>query len=212
MEPPVAKPFVSVQSYLVSEHAALDRHEYVRGRVIVKPPDSHEHDHILGNLLFNLHGALEGSPCAVKSSNMRLCMEPAAVYAFADLSVVCGPPHFDPVDEPRTTLLNPRVVLEIASELTAADDYGKRFHRYMSLASMEEYVVVDESEAAARSYLRQPNGSWSVTFFDDMQATLRLRCIGVELPLAEVYAGVTFRPEEGDPRMDTKKHESEEVG
>ena len=49
-----------------------------------------------------------------------------------------------------------------------------------------------EDEAVIKHYVRQADGSWGLISFVDLTATLEFTSVPVRIPLADVYAGVTF--------------------
>lgn len=55
---------------------------------------------------------------------------------------------------------------------------------------MREYVLVDQEIARIDIYHRRDDGAWAVDAAVGVGGTVRLRSLGIDLPLAEVYAGV----------------------
>jgi len=63
------------------------------------------------------------------------------------------------------------------------------------LASFEEYLLVSQRRPRVEPFYRNPDGQWMIgTIVDGLDAVLRVRCLGIELPLAQIYTGVTFPP------------------
>ncbi|MGI4748981.1 MAG: hypothetical protein ACRYGI_18320 [Janthinobacterium lividum] len=65
---------------------------------------------------------------------------------------------------------------------------------------MQEIVEIYQDEMAAHIYRRETYETWSFTAIDGAGATLGLRSIGLEIPLAEIYEfallaqAASFRP------------------
>jgi Uma2 family endonuclease len=95
---------------------------------------------------------------------------------------------------------NPRVVVEVLSRSTESYDRSGKFNRYRELNSFEEYVLIAQDEPLVETFFRQPDGTWLFTPRAGRDAAATLRSLGVELRLADVYAGVEFPPEPGDGR------------
>ena len=99
---------------------------------------------------------------------------------------------YDPPDR-ATTLVNPQIVVEVLSPVTASADVGEKFEDYMRIASLREYVLVAQDRPWARSFTRGPDGLWGIgPLVEGLDATLAFRSLSVEVPLAEVYAKVRF--------------------
>jgi Uma2 family endonuclease len=81
-------------------------------------------------------------------------------------------------------------VIEVLSPSTEATDRTDKFDFYLGCPSLEEYVMVSQNRAKVQTVFRQPDGTWSLAFFEGISAIARLRSLGVDLPLAEVYAKV----------------------
>ena len=92
------------------------------------------------------------------------------------------------------TILNPALIIEVLSDSTEAYDRGAKFRSYKGVASLREYVLVSQHAAIIETLLRQPDGTWSHDMADGMDATARLRSLGVDLPLSEVYRDVPLPP------------------
>ncbi len=108
--------------------------------------------------------------------------------------VVCGESHF-PNDGRRDTLLNPTVIIEVLSPSTEAYDRGAKFAHYQRLESLREYVLIAQDQFRVEHFARRleagPN-EWLLTVATGLDARITLPALGVELPLAEIYAGVRF--------------------
>ena len=90
------------------------------------------------------------------------------------------------------SLLNPKVIVEVLSESTEAYDRGAKFAQYRTIPSLEEYVLVSQTEPQIERYLRQPDGGWMLTDFVGLEAEFRFATVPAAVALAEVYRDVTF--------------------
>jgi Uma2 family endonuclease len=125
---------------------------------------------------------------------MRVRVADSGLYAYPDLAVVCGNPEFLTPSE--TTLLNPVVIVEVLSPSTEAYDRGKKFHCYESLPSLKHYVLVSSESALIDALTRGASGNWDLRTYRGPDGNLDLPAIGVTIPIAEIYANVTFDPPE----------------
>jgi Uma2 family endonuclease len=177
------------EEYLAVEREAEHRNEYYNGFVYPVSRSTYEHVVITGNLAFALRSSL-GKSGTVATSDLRVRASAEGLYTYPDLVVVCGEPKF--ADELRDTLLNPIVVVEVFSPATEARDRGFRFARYRTIESLQEYVLVSQTEARVETFLRQAEGTWLLTETTGLEATCRVESIACTLQLRDVYEKVAF--------------------
>jgi Uma2 family endonuclease len=197
---PVEKRRYTIAEYLEMELHAAERHEYHDGEILAMSGGSDTHSFIIANVIREFGNALKGHPCSVADGNLRVRNRREARYAYPDASVICDDPEYDPQDLNRHTLLNPRVIVEVLSPSTEAYDRGDKFQYYQGIESLEEYVLIAQERPAAQTFLRQPDGTWSLKGFLGVDATLHLRCLPIAIPLSEIYYRVAF-PERPAPPM-----------
>ncbi len=202
MESRSGKPGLStIDEYLQMEAGAKQRNEYRDGRIIPKAGGSPEHSLIIANVIGELGNRLKGKPCRVYDSNLRIRVPRTPLYTYPDVSVICGQMQFDPEDAGRTTATNPRLIVEVLSAATEADDRGEKFRRYLSLASLEEYVLVSQVRPLVETFTRQGDGSWRFATASGLEDRATLTSVEAQLPLLEIYTGVQFPPEDERPRV-----------
>jgi len=188
---PATKHVITVEEYLRAEALSDIRHEFHDGEVLAMSGGTYDHSVIIANLIRQLGNRLEGKPCRVLESNLRVRVTPGN-YVYPDASIVCGPPQFDPQDPNRTTILNPRVVIEVLSESTEGYDRGDKFTQYREIAGLEEYVLVSQGRPLIETFVRQPESGWLMLPTSGIDAIAVIRSLKIELPLRAVYADVTF--------------------
>lgn len=190
---------MTVEEYLRLEVTADVRHEFRDGVAVAMSGGTYTHSLIITNLVGELRSRLKGKGCTALESNMRVRIPRRAKYCYPDVPVVSGSPEFDPAAPPETTILNPRLIVEVLSDSTEAFDRGAKFTDYREIESLREYVLVSQHAAQVEVYLRQDDGTWRFQPSAGLGATARLQSIGVDLPLDEIYAGVTFPPPAPEP-------------
>jgi Uma2 family endonuclease len=191
MGPPTQINKYTIQEYLEMEEKAVDKHEFHDGEILMMSGGTLRHSRIVMNTGATLHALLKGKPCFALDSNMRVRISDRWHYVYPDISVVCGAPIFDPDDAKKTTIINPRVVIEVLSESTELYDRGGKFDFYRQIPSLEEYVLVSQSQPMVETYLRQPKDStWLFSPFKGPTATLR--SLQISMPFAEIYDGIDF--------------------
>ena len=139
MEPPAKTPQFSAEDYLAWEPTQLDRHEFVDGDVFAMAGAEDRHVTVAGNIYMALRQHLSGSPCRTYMSDMRLQVAAANSYFYPDVLVTCS--ALDLASPLVKT--EPKLIVEVLSPSTAAFDRGHKFSHYRSLASLEEYALID---------------------------------------------------------------------
>ena len=184
----------TVAEYLAMEAASEDRHEFRDGDVLDMAGAVTTHVRIARNMTRRLDERLEGSGCEVLGSDQRVRADRTR-YCYPDLTIACTPLIYDPPDG-EVVLTNPRVVIEILSPSTELADRGEKFTRYRNLASLQEYLLVAQDRPQVEPFYRQADGTWAIgRIVAGLDAAVAFRSLpGVELTLAQVYAGVTFPP------------------
>jgi len=184
------KPRLTPEEYLVRERLAESKSEYYQGEVFAMAGTSRKHNLIVANLVFSLMASLRQRDCEVYPSDMRLLVSDTGLYTYPDVMVVCGEPiladaHFD-------ILTNPLLIIEVLSESTKDYDRGGKFHQYMRLPSLQEYLTVSQTEKMIDQRVRQADDSWVVREVVPANGTVRLACLGIEVAFADVYDKIKF--------------------
>ena len=103
--------------YLAIERAAAHRSEYLDGRIVAMSGGSRNHSLIAAQLIRLLGNQMDGRPCEVHGSDMRVKVADQGLYTYPVVTAVCGEPQFE--DAHGDTLLNPAVIFEVLSHRTA---------------------------------------------------------------------------------------------
>jgi Uma2 family endonuclease len=151
-------PYYTPQQYLEIERAAPSKSEYLDGAIYAMAGASEQHNLIVANLVGELRAGLKGRPCRTYPSDMKVEVGPKGLFAYPDVSVVCGQPRFH--DEVRDMLLNPKLIVEVLSPSTEAYDRGAKFAQYRKIASLTDFLLVSADNVHVEHFARQPNGQW----------------------------------------------------
>jgi Uma2 family endonuclease len=180
--------------YLTFERASKSKHEFIAGEVFAMVGASEAHNLISVNVITALNNQLRTRPCKIYPSDMRVKVADTRLYTYPDIIVVYGNAEF--ADSHFDTLVNPTVIFEILSPSTERYDRGKKFQDYRELPSLREYVLISQDSPRIERFLLQAQGTWELLDAKGLDATLDLTSIACTLALAEVYAKVTFTPDE----------------
>jgi Uma2 family endonuclease len=176
--------------YLARERAAAHRSEYFDGACFAMAGGSPRHSLIKVNLTGELHVRLKGAPCTAYDSDLRILVVRTGLYTYPDVSVICGPLEFE--DDHRDTVLNPRLIVEVLSESSEAYDRGRKFGHYRQIPTLREYVLVSQEEPKVECFWHNDDGTWTMSEAAGLDSVLRLRSLGIEFSLREIYDKVDF--------------------
>lgn len=183
-----AHPRLTPDEYLKLEREAEFKSEYLNGHILAMSGGSRRHDLIAINVVASLHSQLRERDCEVHGSDMRIKGAATGLYAYPDVSVVCGEAAFE--DDRQDVLLNPNLLIEVLSDSTEAYDRGEKSEHYRQIESLGEYLLISQGKMHLERYRRQPEGHWQMTEFRSGGDAVRLACIDCQLLLSEIYAKV----------------------
>ena len=186
----IPKRKLTAAEYLEIERTAEFRRKFFDGEMFAMAGASYQHNIVKDSLVFELRLRLLGSSCRTSSSDQRVRIDASGLYVYPDIVIVCGEPEFAPQDP--LSLINPRIIIEVLSNSTQPFDRESKFHHYMKLPSVEEYILVLDYEPLISRYVRQADGMWGLRMFHSLEETFSLATIPAEIPMADLYRDVTF--------------------
>ncbi len=179
------QPDLTYAEYLTYEQASPTKHEFVNGEAFAMAGANEDHNVISSNLVACIRPQLRGSSCRVFSSDMKLTIAAAdnATY-YPDVMVVCDRTDSDPYIKQKPCLL-----IEVLSPSTALLDRREKLFNYQKLESLQEYVLVSQSETKVELYRRDIDGGWLVQSLGAGD-NLYLQSIDLAIALSEIYEDV----------------------
>ncbi len=179
--------YLSEQDYLEGEKHSEIRYEYVDGQVYAMAGASKRHSVIAGNLFAYLRAASKGTPCTVYQSDMKVKTSSHKSYYYPDVVVGCE------VDEASDYYLEtPCLIVEVLSDSTEKRDRREKLLAYMTIPSLQAYLLVAQDKYEVEMFYREPEGSWWVETFNKLDASIALFCPETTLTLADIYEEITF--------------------
>lgn len=172
--------------YLLLEDVAGVKHEYLDGQAWARAGGSPEHAGVAGSVLALLAARLQGKPCRVFSSDLRVRVTATGLGTYPDVTVVCGSLELDPEDKKGHTVTNPRVIVEVLSPSTEDYDRGEKLAHYKQIASLNEILLVAHDRHEVEIVRRESDGSWSRWIARDAESA-RVETLDCELPVPEIY-------------------------
>lgn len=177
---------ITPEAYLASEVHSPVKREYVGGAVYAMAGARNIHNIISGNVFLGLGTRLRGKKCRPFNSDtkVRIRFPNHIRFYYPDALVTC---QQNPVEDSFQD--QPNVIVEVLSESTRRTDEGEKLDAYLTIPTLEAYLLVDSSNKEVVMHHRGDNGFIRSVITGD-SGTIPLKCLGFELPMSEIYDGV----------------------
>jgi Uma2 family endonuclease len=157
-----------------------------RGCVVMMTGVSRSHTRITGNVVRLLQSALPPEDWDVSIEAFGVEAEESLRYP--DVMVEPRDPR------PGTTrrAAAPVLIVEILSPSTAYLDVNEKPNEYLTLPTLDTYLVLAQDDRLALVWRRRPDGTFPARpeEIDDPQAVIAVPALGLELPFDEIYRAV----------------------
>jgi Uma2 family endonuclease len=175
----------SAADFLIWEESQTEKHEFVAGEVFAMTGARREHVVVSGNIFACLKQRLRGTPCQAYLLDLKLRIEAADAFFYPDVMVSCHPED----NKAEQFITQPKLIVEVLSDSTAAYDRGGKFAAYRKLASLQEYLIVDIDARRVECFRRTADNDWLLhDYVDDVDC--QLVSLNVSLPMAEIFEDV----------------------
>jgi len=178
---------VTESEYLAGERQSLERHEYRDGVVVELPGSSRDHSLIVGNIAGLIGREIRNSAHELYCVAMRVRVPHAHVICYPDI-VVCVEPEC--LDEQNDVLLNPTFLCEVMSPRTIEYDCGLKAQAYRTLASLREFLLVEQCQATVEHFVRESQDTWRIRRVEGLAGLISIESLRCTLDVADVYARV----------------------
>ena len=172
--------------YLAYEQDSGLKHEYDDGEILAMAGGSRRHNALASRVSAALETAREPG-CVAFQSDQKVRVLATGKATYPDATLVCGAIEGDPADPLGATITNPTVLVEVLSPSTEQEDRGNKWQHYQLIPSLQEYVLVSQSEARVERYRRLPTGTWE---YSDVTGGVVQLSTGTVLDLAKLYDGL----------------------
>jgi Uma2 family endonuclease len=176
----------TLAEFLAWEERQADRYERVSGVVWMTTGGTVDHNRITLNVANALRQRLQEGRCEAFVNDIKV-VSPQEDVMYPDVLVACG-------DLPgQASLLEaPVLVVEVLSQSTASRDHGRKRWAYQTIASLEHYLLIDQSQPVVEVASRAADGSWRSVIHRGLEGRAQLPALGIEIGLDEIFARVTF--------------------
>lgn len=181
---------MTLDEFLAWERRQELRYEFDGIRPVAMTGGTVEHSVIATNLVRALEDRLRGKPCRAFRGDLKIMV--AGRIRYPDAMVTCSP-----VPRGTDVIPEPVVVFEVLSASTAGTDRIEKNEEYRLTPSIRRYVMLEQARRAATVFSRAGDDWTGHVLTGD--AVLSMPEIGVDLPLAEAYAGTEFAADDPPP-------------
>lgn len=181
---------ITADDYLAQEVLAETRNEYRNGVVVPMTGGTPEHNFIAINLITILKFALRGQAYDLALADQRLWIPEPNLYTYPDVMVARRPIERKP--DRTDTVMNPILIAEVLSKSTAAYDRTEKFAAYRTIASLQNYLLIDQYQPHVELYARTGDQQWLFSEYGQLSDRVLLDAVSVELPLADLYEAIEF--------------------
>lgn len=131
---------------------------------------------------------LEGGPCRVIASDMKVRPAHGTRFYYPDLVVSCNDAD---EEEDEYVETRPSVLVEVPSSTTEQTDRREKRVAYQGIATLREYLLVSQDKREVSVYRRDGN-DWLLDVLGPGETTT-LESIGLSLDVDDLYRGTTVR-------------------
>jgi Uma2 family endonuclease len=181
---PLNPSYMTVEEFLEFAESSPLRYEYVNGVIHAMTAPAIAHSRIAGELFVAVKAHLRDGPCELFATAVNLYIRSAGdeIVYIPDLVVACNREEWD-----KNWLCNPKLVAEILSPSTRGIDLREKAMVYRRVASIEEYVLLEQSEHRITVHRRADN--WKPQVYSGPEAVAEFRSISLSVPLPQIYSG-----------------------
>jgi len=176
----------TIDEYLQFDLESIVRHEYIGGQVYPVLKDSHNLKIIAENLFARLRTQLYGTDCQVFTSDMKIRIESINAFYYPEVSVVR-----DYEDRELYYKTRPCLIAEVISPITERIDRNEKLFNYRQLSSLQEYILVHQSEMKVEIYRKIYHNNWLMQILTE-DNILKLQSVDIEITMAEIYEDIEF--------------------
>ena len=163
----------------IFEMTSTVRHEFVDGNLFVMAGGTKRHN-LLGGLIYaKILPVALARGCFTYFADVIARMPSGKGY-YPDLMVTC-----DSSLDSNRTVLRPSIIVEVLSVSTEVIDRGEKWEQYQTIPTLEQYVLLSQSEAVAEIYSRQAS-KWIYERISG-DALLTFSSLDFDVVLSELY-------------------------
>ncbi len=182
----------TLQEYLQREEKALHKHEFHNGQIIRMAGTTFKHNEIASNTISALKIAVKSLPIKYRvcNSDQKIYIRELDKALYPDALVICKEPEYWEGRE--DLIVNPLLIVEVASSSTRKCDRGDKFMLYELLPSFCEYVIVEQNKPHVETWFRENEITWKKSVKNTIEDEIEIKSLGVTISLSDIYDNIEF--------------------
>lgn len=178
---------MSIKEFLEMEESSHVKHHYVNGQVIPMSGGTLKHNRIATNICYTIEAAIrkQSLPFIVSNSDTKIWVPKLKSFYYPDAVVICETPEY--YEGRKDVLLNPLLIVQVASPSTHENDRSFKFFDYATLASFKEYLIVSQDTEVAHLSNLVGEGDWHLSTVEGIEGQIELKSIGCTISMQDVY-------------------------
>lgn len=203
-EPIKKRNWYSVEEYFELCEQSTEKLEYYNGKIVPMPGGTGNHNAIAANIIGEFKALLRNKEkkYIVSTSDQQIHIPKTGSYVYPDAVVIYEKAEY--LEDQPNTLVNPLLVVEVASDSTRAYDMGGKFFNYKSITSLKEYLFVEQTLPFVSSFYRIAETTWEDRTADQLNQKIYLPSLDIEVALDRIYENIDFVRGKEDEKEDEK--------
>jgi Uma2 family endonuclease len=166
-------------------HQREERYEYAKGRVVMMVRVTKNRSRVTTNLIVAVRSRLPANRYDIAAE--AFAVDIGDSVRFPDIVV-----ETQQADGKALEAKAPILIVEVLSPGTVHIDFGDKHQEYRNLPSLETYMIVSPDEPRVWLWHRAAGDfSSAPEIVEQLGDKFSLPALGIEIPLAEVYQGVS---------------------
>ena len=178
---------LTMEEYLEMEARSQVKHHYQDGIITSFEGGCLKHNVIAANLIYAIEHKirLQNSPFITLNSDMKIGIPAIKTIFYPDLVVICEVPEY--YADRKDVILNPLLIVEVASPSTEDHDRSGKFLDYSTIPSFKEYLIVHQDQHYARLSNRVESDLWQLSTVKGIDQIIELKSIGCSISMRDIY-------------------------
>ena len=178
---------MSIKEYLEWEPLQDLRYEYISGELFAMTGGTLAHNDITLNLYRTLYPQVRSRGCRINVADVKVEVAANNSYYYPDVVVSCAPQDLNA----RQFIQSPTIIAEILSPGTSARDRGEKFTNYLTIPTLQEYLLIHSDKISVEKYRRGEGRMWLYYPYVSGDA-IALSSFEFEFAIELLYEGVVF--------------------
>lgn len=177
----------SISDYIGIDNESVMKHEFDNGTIHAMSGGTVNHGIIGNNINSEINNILKNNQndCIPINGDVKIFIEKANSFVYPDGMVVCG--KIETYENDSNSIVNPKLVIEVLSKSTESYDRGDKFHKYCSLPSFNEYILINQLKPVVDILFRSEKGVWKMTTIIGLDKTVHLNSINATIKMQDIY-------------------------